>query len=125
MQKPTDLQLEIEIARMLLVGIVVSALVVVLGGALAFHDTSLAAPNYAHFHPMTGSLSSIKGIVQGALHLRADAVIQLGLLLLVATPVARVVFCVVGFARQRDRLYVAVSSTVLMILIYSLVRGRL
>jgi uncharacterized membrane protein len=125
MQKPTDLQLEIEIARMLLVGIVVSALVVVLGGALAFHDTSLIVPDYTHFHPMTGSLSSIESIVQGALHLRADAVIQLGLLLLVATPVARVVLCVVGFARQRDRLYVAVSSTVLMILIYSLVRGRL
>jgi uncharacterized membrane protein len=125
MQKPTDLQLEIEIARMLLVGIVVSALVVVLGGALAFHDTSLPVPNYTHFHPIAGSLNSIKSVIQGALRLRADAVIQLGLLLLIATPVARVVFCVVGFARQRDTLYLAVSSAVLTILIFSLARGAL
>ncbi len=125
MQKPTDLELEIEIARMLLLGIILSALVVVLGTALMFHDTSLAAPNYTHFHSMTASLSSVKGIVQGSLHLHADAVIQLGLLLLIATPVARVLFCVVGFARQQDKLYVVVSSTVLMILIYSLTRGTL
>ncbi len=50
--------------------------------------------------------------------------IQLGILLLIATPVVRVVFCVVGFARQRDRLYVAVRTLVLAILIYSLMSGN-
>ena len=49
--------------------------------------------------------------------------IQFGLLLLIATPVARVVLCVIGFARQRDRLYVVVSSVVLLVLIYSLSKG--
>jgi uncharacterized membrane protein len=42
---------------------------------------------------------------------------------LIATPVARVVFCVVGFARQRDRLYVLISSVVLVILVYSLTKS--
>jgi len=48
------------------------------------------------------------------------ALIQLGVLLLVATPVARVVFAVVGFALERDRLYVVVSVAVLAILAASL-----
>ena len=59
----------------------------------------------------------------GVARFDAASVIQLGILLLIATPVVRVVFCVVGFARQRDRLYVAVSSLVLAILIYSLMSG--
>ncbi|HZT76267.1 MAG TPA: DUF1634 domain-containing protein [Vicinamibacterales bacterium] len=47
-------------------------------------------------------------------------VVQVGLLLLIATPIARVVFSVVGFSRQRDWLYVAVTLTVLALLLYSL-----
>jgi uncharacterized membrane protein len=37
--------------------------------------------------------------------------------------VARVAFCVVGFARQQDRLYIVISSSVLVILLYSLIQG--
>jgi uncharacterized membrane protein len=63
--------------------------------------------------------------MHSAFHLNADGVIQVGLLLLIATPIARVVFCVIGFARQRDILYVAISSFVLAILFYSLARVSL
>ena len=49
--------------------------------------------------------------------------IQLGLLLLIATPIARVVFSVAGFARQRDWLYVAITLIVLTLLGYSLLAG--
>ena len=47
----------------------------------------------------------------------------MGLVVLIATPVMRVLYCVVGFARQRSRLYVAISSIVLLILIYGLTKG--
>jgi uncharacterized membrane protein len=56
------------------------------------------------------------GIVQGAVNFTPKSVIQLGLLVLIATPVARVILCIVGFARQRNVLYVAVSTIVLLIL---------
>ncbi len=46
--------------------------------------------------------------------------IQLGILLLIATPVARVLLLVLGFAWQRDRTYVLVSLVVLGLLVYSL-----
>ena len=42
---------------------------------------------------------------------------QLGLLLLIATPIARVVFSIFGFMRQRDWLYVGVTATVLALLV--------
>jgi uncharacterized membrane protein len=50
----------------------------------------------------------------------ARSIIMLGLLLLIATPVARVGMCIVGFLMERDKLYVAVSSVVMAILVYSL-----
>ena len=55
-----------------------------------------------------------------AFHGRARSIIQLGLLLLIATPIARVVLAAVGFAFERDHLYVCVSLIVLAVLLYSL-----
>ena len=52
----------------------------------------------------------------------ASAIIQVGILLLIATPVARVAFAVIGFAIERDRLYTFVSLAVLVILIAALFR---
>jgi uncharacterized membrane protein len=51
-------------------------------------------------------------------------VIMLGLLLLVATPVARVVFSVAGFLRERDFLYVVLTLIVLAVLLSSLFFGE-
>jgi uncharacterized membrane protein len=42
---------------------------------------------------------------------------------LIATPVARVALCIVGFARQRDKIYVGISVGVFAILMYSLIHG--
>jgi len=57
------------------------------------------------------------------LHQGHGGLIQFGLLVLIATPVARVAFCAGGFLRQRNGLYVAISSVVLMVLLYSLTKG--
>jgi uncharacterized membrane protein len=48
------------------------------------------------------------------------AITQLGILLLMLTPIIRVAFSVVGFAMERDPIYVAITSTVLAILMGSL-----
>jgi uncharacterized membrane protein len=50
-------------------------------------------------------------------------IIQIGLLLLIATPVARVAFSVFAFVLQRGSTYVVVTLVVLTILIYSILRG--
>jgi uncharacterized membrane protein len=61
--------------------------------------------------------------VRGAIGLHARAVVQLGLVLLIATPVARVAMSLVAFALQRDRVYIVVTSIVLALLIFSLTGG--
>jgi uncharacterized membrane protein len=118
----TDKEMEIEIGLMLRIGVSVSAVVVLLGGILYLARVR-ELPNYAHFHATAENLKAIGGVLRGAAGFDAASVIQLGILLLIATPVVRVLFCVVGFARQRDKLYVAVSALVLAILIYSLMSG--
>jgi uncharacterized membrane protein len=121
MKPLTDKQLDAAIANMLRWGVTVAATVVFLGGILSLRNLTPAAPDYTHFQPAT--LPTLSGLLQGIAHLDPASIIQFGLLLLIATPVLRVIFCVVGFALQRDRLYVAISTTVLLILLYSFLRG--
>jgi uncharacterized membrane protein len=116
----TDKEMEIEIGLMLRIGVSLSAVVVFLGGIL-YLIRERELPDYAHFH--ADHLRTIASVFHGVARFDAASVIQLGIFLLIATPVVRVVFCVVGFARQRDKLYVAVSGLVLTILIYSLMSG--
>jgi uncharacterized membrane protein len=121
MSSLTDKEMEIEIGLMLRIGVSISAAVVFLGGIL-YLFRGAALPDYAHFR--ADRLTTLASVFHGVARFDALSVIQLGILLLIATPVVRVVFCVVGFARQRDRLYVAVSALVLGILIYSLTSGN-
>jgi uncharacterized membrane protein len=69
-------------------------------------------------------LLTLSGIVKDALAFRGRGLIQLGLLLLIATPIARVAFSVVAFVIQRGRPYVVVTLIVLAVLIYSLTGGH-
>jgi uncharacterized membrane protein len=120
----SDQQLEISIGKMLRFGVVLSAAVVFVGGVLYLRSPNSPAPSYVHFVAEDATLRSISGVLPGLARFDAASVIQLGLLLLIATPIARVAFCIVGFGRQRDIMYFAISALVLAILIYSLVQGR-
>ena len=122
MSRPTDQDLDNSVAAMLRFGVSIAALVVLVGGVMLLLHPS-GPPDYQHFQAGDASLRTLPGILHGAFHLQAAEIIQLGLVLLIATPVARVVFCVIGFARQRDKLYVMVSAVVLVILIYALTKG--
>jgi len=50
--------------------------------------------------------------------------VQLGLVLLIATPMVRVALTLVAFLWQRDRLYVCITAFVLALLVYGLFWGR-
>ena len=63
----------------------------------------------------------MRGIAHGALHGESVAIIQFGLVMLIATPIARVIFSVFAFFKEKDHLYVAVSAIVLLVLIYSII----
>ena len=62
----------------------------------------------------------VNGIAENALSFHGRELIQLGLLCLIATPVARVFFSIIAFAKQRDTLYAIVAAFVLILLAHSL-----
>jgi uncharacterized membrane protein len=119
----TDRQMDAVIGILLRVGVSVSSLVVLAGGVLYLMRHGATTPDYRVFQGEPSDLRSLPGIVQDALSLRARGVIQLGLLLLIATPILRVAFTVLAFALQRDRTYVVVTLIVLSVLLYSLTGG--
>lgn len=99
----------------------VAALVVVIGAVIYLLQHGLQPADYRVFHGTPAELRRIGGIVQSAVALRGRGTIQLGLLLLIATPIARVMFSIFGFAEERDRMYMAFTAVVLVILLFSLV----
>ena len=108
------------IAQLLRGGVLLSALVVI-GGAipyLGFHPT--ARVGYRVFHGEPQQLTTVHGIITAAFSGNVPAVMQLGLLLLIATPITRVLFSVFAFAKEGDRMYVAFTLIVLAVLLYSL-----
>jgi|SRR5579862_1524911 len=116
----TDQKLEMAIGRMLQAGVLLAAAVVFIGGVLYLHQATGARPDYSHFHGEAARLISPVSIVSTAFRGDPQSIIQLGLLLLIATPIARVVLAAVGFLFERDHLYVWVSLIVLAVLLYSL-----
>ena len=123
MRPLTDKQLEISIARILRSRVLMAAIVVSAGGLFYLRNAFRPMPDYSHFHATESSLRTIIGILRGVSHIDAESVIQFGILILIATPIMRVVLCIVGFARQQDRLYIAISTIVFIVLMLSFFRG--
>lgn len=117
----TDQKIEEVVGNLLRTGVMLSAVVVLFGGIiyLARHGTEPA--DYGVFHGEPEELRTVGGIVRYAFSFHGRGIIQLGLLLLIATPVARVAFAVWGFAAERDRLYVFFTVVMLLILLGSLI----
>ena len=115
-----DQRIEVIIGTLLRTGVLLAASVVVLGGILYLVRHGHEIPNYTTFHGEPESLKSPVEIFHGVLGMSARAIIQLGLLILIATPVARVLFSAIAFAIERDSMYVVITLIVLAILLYSL-----
>lgn len=118
-----DQRLEIMIGQLLRIGVTLAAAVVFAGGVLYLVRSHAHKVNYQVFVAGESSLRSFSGIIHAAGQLNSDGLIEIGLLLLIATPVARVAMAIVGFALERDRLYTLVSLIVLVILAVSLMRA--
>ena len=107
------------VSLVLLVGVTVSAVLIGVGfvAALVFGWSGSgpdATVDPADFSDLPERLRALQPL----------AITQLGLLVLIATPVVRVGFSVVGFALERDRLYVAITVAVLAVLLGSLLLAR-
>ena len=114
-----DERLERIISMVLRTGVILSAVVVMLGGACYLVRHRNEAANYYVFQGVPAEYRGVRAILHAMGPSNCRAIIQFGLLVLIATPIARVAVSLVGFAMERDRTYVVITSIVLAILIYS------
>jgi uncharacterized membrane protein len=114
-----DRRIEIILGNLLRTGVLISAAVVLLGACIYLYRHAHEPADYRVFRGEPSEYRTIRGVIQSVMNGRGQGIIQLGLLLLIATPIARVAFSVAGFAIERDRLYVAFTLLVLAILLYS------
>ena len=115
-----DQKIEDIIGNLLRIGVGTAAAVVLVGAAAYLVRHGFGHANYRVFRGEPSDLRTLRGIVRAALGLHPRGIIQLGLVLLIATPVARVAFSVLAFAVERDRMYMVFTLMVLGILILSL-----
>lgn len=101
-------------------GVGLSAMLVLAGGVVYLLRHATPVTDYRVFQGEPAEFRTVSGIFQEAMALRGRGLIQLGLLVLIATPIARVIFSVFAFLCQRDWKYVFVTMVVLALLTYSL-----
>jgi uncharacterized membrane protein len=104
--------LEHRIASLLRAGMTVAAIVICAGAAWFLIAHGVDPADYRTHHPPHAPLGEGRGLM------------QLGIVILVVTPIARVAFSICAFAKARNRLYAGLSGVVLCILLYSLLGGH-
>ncbi|WP_276959200.1 DUF1634 domain-containing protein [Allomeiothermus silvanus] len=115
-----DRKMEMLLGNLLRLGVLVSGAVVLGGGLLELISHGGQRVDYSVFRGEPASLRSLMGVLQGAVTAQPKHLIQLGLLLLVLTPVLRVALSALLFARLRDGTFVGITLWVLGVLLYSL-----
>jgi uncharacterized membrane protein len=116
----TDEGVDRAIAALLRVGLSIATAVVMAGAVVYLGSHWNEMPVYRTFRGEPAELRSVHSIVRDVWQPDGAGLIQLGVLLLLLTPVARVLFSVVAFALRREFLYVTVTLVVAAILLYSI-----
>ena len=116
--------MQLLLGRVLRAGTVISVSVVLFGGVIYLyrHGTSIA--NYREFNGIPDFIRHAGSLVKGASELKGQAIIQLGIILLIATPIIRVMFSTIGFVLEKDYLYTGISLLVLLIIFASMISGH-
>jgi uncharacterized membrane protein len=120
--KDTDMQAII--GWVLRAGVFVSMLIVFIGGVIYLSRHSSEHIDYHEFKGVPDFVHTLPGIFHGILDGRGRAIIQAGILLLIATPVLRIIFSAVGFMIEKDYLYVGITLLVLLIIVSAMLTGH-
>jgi uncharacterized membrane protein len=115
-----DKDIQVILGTLLRTGVIASMTVVFIGAVIYLYTYHSVIVDYTKFEPSKTPYSSIFAILQGLSTLDSRAIIQFGTLLLIFTPVTRIVFSIFSFLIERDYLYVLIGLFVLCIILISL-----
>jgi uncharacterized membrane protein len=104
-------------------GVLLSMAVVLIGGIVYLNDHQDVVVNYKDFSPSFTPFTQISTIIKGLLSFKGDAIVQFGILLLIFTPIARILFAIISFLFEKDYLYVCIGLIILAIISISLSGG--
>jgi len=115
-----DRNLRKGIFLILRIGVIISVLLIVFGGLFFFLRHTNEILSFKTFSSQPERLRKVEVIIHEALQLRSRSVIQLGILILISTPVLRVIFSFIQFSIYRDWIYSCITTLLMIILFYSL-----
>lgn len=117
-----DKDMQLVIGWLLRLGVIISVAIVIIGGTLYLLRHGHTTADYTTFKGVPDFIYP-PGIIKGMFNFKARAVIQAGIILLIATPVLRVVFSAIGFIMEKDYLYTGITLLVLLIIMSSMLSG--
>ncbi len=115
-----DKDVQVILGTLLRVGVLISTSIVLIGGVIFMSTHTKELVSFENFKPEEAKFSSIADIFVGLRTFEALAIIQFGVLLLIFTPIARVVFSIFSFLIEKDYMYVLIGLIVLCVIITSL-----
>lgn len=124
MKKFKDTDMQLLLGKVLRAGTIISISVVFLGGIFYLYRHGHSIANYGQFKGIPDFVRLSTQLISEALIFKGQAIIQIGIILLIATPILRVMFSAIGFALEKDYLYVGISLLVLMIIFISAFTGH-
>jgi len=108
------------LGTVLRVGVLLSTVIVLIGGILYLSGCAAQPVAFGHFDPEATPFTSLPLLWAGLQHADGLAIIQLGVLLLIFTPIARIILSVFSFLLEKDYMYVLIGLLVLAIIMVSL-----
>jgi uncharacterized membrane protein len=123
-KKFKDADMQAVIGWILRAGVLVSMSIIFIGGVIYLYRHGQTHVDYSKFVGVPDFVNNPGGIIHGIFTLRGRAIIQAGVILLIATPVIRVLFSAIGFIMEKDYLYTGITIVVLFIILASMISGH-
>jgi uncharacterized membrane protein len=118
-KKIQDQDLEKIIGKLLRYGVLLSSAVVLAGGVVYLFRHGHETPAFGSFKGEPDKMRNPEAMWKAILHGEERPLIAFGLLLLILTPVARIVFSIAGYLMEKDYLYVLITIFVLAVILWN------
>jgi uncharacterized membrane protein len=124
MKKFKDRDMQVLLGHVLRAGTIISVSIVFIGGIFFIYRHGQSITDYHKFNGIPNFVQTASGIFHGIWALKGQAMIQLGIALLIATPIIRIIFSAIGFVLEKDYMYLGISLLVLGIIFFSMMSGH-
>ena len=119
----TDVDLNRSVGNLLRLGVILAVITSLIGFVKLFMEGFKMPRKYKLLDMGTSSEKVWSHFWETLCKGEGMAIIQLGILMLIFTPLMRIIFALIGYLKEKDYLYVLISSIVLIIMVISFVTG--